>query len=232
MAQTNIYIVKRKRFLKDFDLYASRMRPVFESRFGMGLAGDMISAARQEYEILLPGLPDVGGKQPFLQFTLATGMFLAMVRVTTKQGIPLEETGQVFYDGCRQLLQTLPGVIQRFVGRSYFTKRHLERIRNASQASHERLLPDGYVFDFVEGDGKSFNYGVDYLECASVKYLKGQDAAEIAPYLCPIDILYSDAFGWGLKRTKTLADGDERCDFRFRKGACTDVLVKVKLSIR
>jgi len=33
----------------------------------------------------------------------------------------------------------------------------------------------------------------------------------------------SDAMGWGLKRTETLADGCDKCDFRFRKGAQTEI---------
>ena len=39
------------------------------------------------------------------------------------------------------------------------------------------------------------------------------------------DILYSKALGWGLKRTTTLAEGAERCDFRFKKGGETQVAV-------
>ena len=50
-----------------------------------------------------------------------------------------------------------------------------------------------------------------------------EGAPELAPYLCLIDILYSEKFGWGLMRTTTLADGDERCDFRFKKGGETRV---------
>jgi hypothetical protein len=44
-------------------------------------------------------------------------------------------------------------------------------------------------------------------------------------YLCPADILYSQALGWGLMRTTTLAEGAARCDFRFKKGGVTRVAV-------
>jgi hypothetical protein len=52
-----------------------------------------------------------------------------------------------------------------------------------------------------------------------------QNVPELAAWLCPIDILYSDSFGWGLRRTKTLAEGCDRCDFRFKKGGRTNVAV-------
>ena len=42
-------------------------------------------------------------------------------------------------------------------------------------------------------------------------------------YVCLSDMALSDAMGWGLKRTETLADGCDKCDFRFRKGAATEI---------
>jgi 2-iminoacetate synthase ThiH len=40
------------------------------------------------------------------------------------------------------------------------------------------------------------------------------------------DIALSDAMGWGLIRTQTLADGCHYCDFRFKKGAVTQISSK------
>jgi hypothetical protein len=110
-----------------------------------------------------------------------------------------------------------------------FSRLYLRRLRKRALESHQRKYPDDYVYDFVEGDGKSFDYGVDYLECASCKFLAKQGAPELAPYLCPADILYSEALGWGLLRTMTLAEGAEKCDFRFKKGGPTKVAVPVAM---
>ncbi len=230
MTDQNFYLKNKNKFMHNFNFLASRMKPVIVQKYKKDLADELLAQSRTEFERLLPGLPDVGGRQPFLQFTLATGMFLAVYRVTTRHHISLEETGQVLYDGCRQLLRTIPSFIAGFLGHSYFSKKRQDRTRVAALASHEQIHPESYVFDFVEGDGRQFDYGVDYLDCASVKYLRKQGAPDLAPYLCPIDILYSNAFHWGLKRTMTLADGDPKCDFRFRKGYETDVVVKCKLS--
>jgi hypothetical protein len=40
------------------------------------------------------------------------------------------------------------------------------------------------------------------------------------------DIALSDAMEWGLIRTETLADGCERCDFRFKKRGKTQISSK------
>jgi len=47
-----------------------------------------------------------------------------------------------------------------------------------------------------------------------------------APYICMSDIALSDAMGWGLIRTQTLADCCDYCDFRFKKGAVTQISSK------
>jgi len=57
----------------------------------------------------------------------------------------------------------------------------------------------------------------------TLPFLSKQRASELAPYICTADIIYSDLFGWGLTRTKTIAEGFEKCDFRFKKGGKTKV---------
>ena len=50
------------------------------------------------------------------------------------------------------------------------------------------------------------------------KFFHAQDADELIPYMCRHDYAMSRAFGWGLERTMTIAEGFDRCDFRFKKG--------------
>ena len=102
-----------------------------------------------------------------------------------------------------------------------FSRLYLARLRRRALESQERPYPGSYVFRYVPGDRTTFDYGVDYLECASCKFLAGQGAAELAPYLCTADYIYSEMFGWGLVRTTTLAEGGDRCDFRFKRGGPT-----------
>ena len=45
------------------------------------------------------------------------------------------------------------------------------------------------------------------------------------PYHCAADMLYSDKLGWGLIRTQTLAEGAKRCDFRFKRGGPTRIVL-------
>jgi hypothetical protein len=183
----------------------------------------MIKEARQEYESLIPQLPYIGGKQPFTQFIISTGWYLAMYRVLKTHGKTVEETGRMIYEVTDAYLNSYPGFLRHLLGGVSFSKKYLKGMRKAAAKSQERQYSGDWVYTFVEGDGKGFDYGVYYTECGTCKFLDSQGAIELAPYICPIDIIYSEALGWGLVRTMTLAEGYDRCDFRFRKGGKTSI---------
>lgn len=78
----------------------------------------------------------------------------------------------------------------------------------------QRRYPGGWVAEFVDGTGPPFDFGIDYTECGIVKFLHAQDADELTPYLFHLDYVMWEAAGQQLTRSKTLAWGCDRCDFR------------------
>jgi protein-S-isoprenylcysteine O-methyltransferase Ste14 len=224
-AASRYYVSRSVRLLKDFDRYARDMHPVLVRYFGEHQVASVIARARSEYEALIPQLPYIGGKQPFTQFVIFTGLDLSVYRAAAVYGKTVEQTGEILFEIGRLFLRTYPSYLGAVLGRINFSRWYLGCLRQRAVQSRQREYPGDYVYDFVEGDGISFDYGVDYHECASCKFLQAQGAPELAPYLCPVDILYSQALGWGLVRTTTLAEGSERCDFRFKKGGPTRVAV-------
>ncbi|MCP4205363.1 MAG: L-2-amino-thiazoline-4-carboxylic acid hydrolase [bacterium] len=76
---------------------------------------------------------------------------------------------------------------------------------------------------YLTGDGRAFDIGVDHVRCGNLELAKKLGAEEFAPYVCMSDIALSDALGWGLTRTQTLADGCSHCDFRFKRDAETRI---------
>jgi hypothetical protein len=94
----------------------------------------------------------------------------------------------------------------------------VSRLKEAAEKTQERRYPGDWVATFVEGDGEQFDYGLDVVECGICKFYRTQNAEELTPYMCLSDYILSDAFARGLVRYKTLAEGDDVCDFRFKKG--------------
>lgn len=220
---SDYYRARIPRLLKEYDSYIKYTRPVLVRYFDEQEVDDILIEIRNEYESLIPQLPYVGGKPPFTQFIIYTALYLAIYRTVAVRGKTLEEIGEILFELGRELLQKSPSLLTRMVGGMNFSRYYLHIVQKRALESQQRKYPGNYVFEYVEGDGKSFDYGVDYLECGGCKFLAEQGASELAPYICPVDILYSEKLGWGLVRTRTLAEGADRCDFRFKKGGPTRV---------
>jgi hypothetical protein len=120
-------------------------------------------------------------------------------------------------------LRAIPVVVRRLIGYLWFSPWFLRRLKKRATESQARTYPGGYVLTFVEGDGHNFDYGIDYTECASCKFLSAQGASELAPYVCAVDRIASEMLGWGLCRTMTIAQGGDTCDFRFKRGGKTSI---------
>lgn len=211
------------RLLRAFDRAAKHAQPILDARYGASLAHNLIKQARQEYVRLIPGLPDLHGKQPFSQFIAATGWFLAFHRALAQDGRPVWEAGELAYALTAKYMERLPRVAARLIHWAWFSNVFQKRVRFRAKQSQKHRQRVDFVYEYVEGDGERFDFGVDYLECAIWSFLKAQGAPELAPYVCALDQLYSDTFEWGLVRTSTLAEGGTRCDFRFRRGGETRI---------
>ena len=111
-----------------------------------------------------------------------------------------------------------PAFLRSLMGRLQFSKFMLRKTQQAARRSQERKYAGDWVYEVVVGDGQPFNFGIDYTECAIVKFMNAQDANELTPYLCNTDYVVSKMTATGLRRTMTLAWGCEKCDFRYLKG--------------
>jgi len=138
--------------------------------------------------------------------------------VLRRRGMSAAEVGPLIVEAFRKRVFHYPRFARRLVGGLAFHPRVLRRLQRRADASQAREYPDDWVFRFIPGDGKSFDYGVDYEECAIIKFYRRHGADDLAPYCCQLDFPLSDALGWGLRRTMTLAEGGAKCDFRFKRG--------------
>ncbi len=210
-----------RRLRSSFASYAKRLAPVLVDRLGKAEAAAVIDDADTEFDALIPTIPFIGGRSNPLTWNLEmSAMFLALYRALNRRGIGPAEAGELFERMIDRWLGSFPRVLLRLAGRWRFTPWYLGSIRRRAEWSQRRTYPADFVYDFVPS-GPGFDWGVDYTECAIVKYYGAHGAAELVPYLCPFDFQMSRAFGLGLRRKRTIAAGDGVCDFRFRRGATT-----------
>jgi len=114
-------------------------------------------------------------------------------------------------------------VLRRLYGRIRMGPANQKKVRRLAMASQDRANPDDYVSRFVAGEPGHFDYGIDFVECAIIKFLRAEGAEELAPVLCELDWPHTELVGIELIRTTTLAEGGEYCDFRFRRPGASDI---------
>jgi len=192
-------------------------------RFGKGRAGSLMKEIRQEYKTLIPRAPYIGGEENIFTEWLIYGVYyLAVYRVLKAKGHSVEETGRVIFDTYKAMAD-YPKWLLRLVGSLKYNQTYVSKLKAAVAKTQERRYPGDWVATFIEGDGKEFDYGIDITECGIYKLYRTHGAEELAPYLCLSDYVLSKAMNRGLVRSKTLAEGADVCDFRFKKGRETFV---------
>ena len=87
--------------------------------------------------------------------------------------------------------------------------------RELAEWTQERDYPYNWVASYVGSVKRPFIYGLDYLECGNLKLCKHLGITGFTKYICMLDNILYTARGQGVTRTTTLADGFDRCDFRY-----------------
>ncbi len=208
----------KEQILKNFNATLEYVKAVLARKYDVELAETLIKETGPAVEALLPQVPYIGGdKNDLTQNLVQSAGALAFYRVMQAHGKSAEETGQILYEAFDAQTSDAPRLVRAFfssIQNAWFVK---DQSRDASKVSHQEKYPEDWVFDYVEGDGQDFDWGIDYTECGVCKFYHAQGADELAPYLCQLDFPISKAFNMGLVRTQTIAQGGKLCDFRWKK---------------
>jgi hypothetical protein len=186
--------------------------------FGEENAPVMHREMLDEFRRLIPEIPYIGGRRnPYSEILVGVAWGLAMYRVVLRYGGSLQDTGELMHRRNRTRLWRIPRVIRHGLVRNLF----LRQQGRAARRSRARRYPGDWVMEVVDGDGESFDYGLDVTECGALKFLQKHGAEELCAYICDVDYVMFEAMGVELRRTKTLAWGCNRCDFRISMDGVT-----------
>ena len=226
MATENWYLKNKPRIMREIKLAIPHYRKFIAQAYGKDVAGVVVTETLQRFEALLPEIPYIGGSENILTENLyLSAAMLAMYQSLKARGKSVEEVAGLIYRGTASLYSGFPfQLLLRFQGRQLLTQKRIDQRKRAAMISQKRLYPDDWVFEIVEGDGQTFEFGVDYTECGIVKYLTREGAPELAPYLCWLDYPMCKSMRVKLVRTETIAQGCERCNFRFSRGPAVDIV--------
>jgi hypothetical protein len=223
------YLHRKNQLMRAFDKRVALVKSSVSPWLGEEQAGRFMLEARQEYEALIPRITYIGESSLALSFFLPTTRYLAVYRALHRQGRTLEDAGRLIFLIATEEARAVPYVGRRLMEALWFSRWFRRLIKKGALKSQQRRYPGGFVLSYVEGDGREFDYGVDYSECANCKFLQAENAFELAPYVCATDKPISELMGWGLTRPKTIADGFPICGFRFKDGGETNVPIPQSL---
>ncbi len=219
----NYYISMKAKLVKDFDWASGWFRPHLIEHFGMSTAEVIRKEAKNEYEALIPEIPYIGGTKVHMTSDLLESvLLLAYLKALQAHGATLKESRKILLRATQTRLAQYPKFLLKILGKLTFTRLYLRNLQRQARESVKREFPGGFVYDIVIGDGKEFDWGLNFSECGICKFYQTQNAAQFIPLVCPIDYALSDAFGYGLVRTETLAEGDARCNPRMKRGRQTE----------
>ena len=206
------YIKKKKLLLRQFDFATSIAKEAIEDYFGELKTKELLSSARQDFEMLIPQIPYVGGNENRLTGPLVnSALILPLIRAFNQKGLSFDEIGNITYNIFEAFFAIIPPE------EDIFTEEYMSKVREDAERSKLREYPGDWVFDYVEGDGKTFTFGINYHECGVYKFYKSQGLEKYMPIVCIADFAQAKAYGYGLWRTQNIANGSSICDFRYVK---------------
>ena len=216
--------LQKNKLLSEFDRTAQMTVKFVAERHGADFAIRLYRHARQEYEAIIPQIPAIPGPRARMlnAFLRITAQEVAVYKAMKKHGKTAAEAWEVCHEALRLRMEKFPAWKAWLLRHVMYSS--LARRRMRKRAEDSELLRIGeFEVRYIMGDGEDFDWGVDYVECGNLELVRKLGAEEFAPYVCMSDIALGNRLGWGLRRTQTLADGCDSCDFRFKKGADTRI---------
>ena len=221
------YNERKEKLLNAFDGTCALMKASLVERYGQELANTLATDARQEYEKLIPEVPHIADlrARALNTFLLISAQELATYKAMKKHGKSPGEAWELCHEALRLRLEAFPQW-KRCLLRRFMFSRLVRKIVARRARKKQKVCFGDFEIEYLIGERDEFDFGVNYLQCGNLNFVKRHGAEEFAPYVCMSDIALSEAMGWGLVRTQTLADGCPHCDFRFKAGAATQISSK------
>ncbi len=214
----NYYTAMQSKMIRDFETMFICTKKAVEPFLGYHQIQTLHEQARKVYQTLLPQIPYIGGRKVSGTKNLIGGaQMLAIIRGLEQQGLSEEEIGKVIYVTWVELFNRIPKIAGYFLGKIMLSGLFLKNYRKRMKELQKRRYPEAFVSEYVHCADGSFDFGQNTLECAICKFYKKQNASKYLPYICLGDYPLYQRLGICFFRTKTLGNGDDVCDFRFKK---------------
>lgn len=220
------YISQKSRILKNFDKQLDTFKKILIPKLGAPKANLILIEMKEEYKTLLPEIIALKMQRNFLLREIKNiSIALALVKVLKRYEYSKREIASFifdlhkeYYQGAMKKKLNFIRFIFNILSNFPFNKLYKIVIKRYETLMQNREGTSNFIFKYIEGDGKTFDYGIDILSCPIYEMWQKHDAIDILPYVCLFDFFKSAMSNTGLVRTMTLSEGKSKCDNRFRIG--------------
>ena len=221
----DFYVKQQDKLLSQFDKILYDSREILLKRINGHIIECIFDKMREEYRQLIPEIPYIGGrKNSFTSILLDCINLLAIFRVLEAEGFAYNEIGEYCYEYCEKFHKRKREKAEKAGQKPsdrYFQDAYIEYLRNFAKNLQKKTYPEDWVFEFVEGDRKTFDYGFNFTECGVVKFFRKLGNEKYIPLICLTDFVEAQINGFGFRRIQTLGNRAPICDHRFIENATT-----------
>lgn len=171
----------------------------------------IVGNSKTEYRELLNKADDIGSKNP-----MASNLCMCLLFFSFMQG----SNGKISTQDLKDIMRiTLSDpILLKLMGNKDFNdpkelnkfKEHIHKNSDWAEL-HRKEYPETWKFNFDDSHQDGFYYY--FTKCPIAKFFKDNNLEEITPIFCELDHLTIKTRKAKLLREKTLANGDDMCDF-------------------
>ena len=164
----------------------------------------------KEYQQIMSNAKDIGKHNQLLSAYAMGAWFIAMNRVNQ---LSPDKNCEIMIKGFRR-----SRIFHIVMGNAdhYLSPKRIKKQKKWVDYTHQRIYENDWVVNLLYGT-KEYDLGYDYLECGICKLCHDEGCIHLAKYLCQLDYLFAEIMGLRLERTTTIAEGGQKCDFRFSR---------------
>ncbi len=220
MAETgNYYLKHRDALIENFEETNQGAYAYLKGKVTEDKARQITKKASAQFKNIVLMLPEVGGeKNDDTQYLIIGAWYLAYYRPMKELNMHAEDVGRMIYELNRIDLEHMPQRHELEQGDDKFSPEAEAKMKAWAESTQLHTYPGNWVAEFIKGNGDDFDFGYNYTECALCKFYYSRGTPELAPFVCLNDFIRSKRLNTGLHRTKTLGQGDDLCNFRYKHG--------------
>lgn len=216
------YAKKAPQLKKGMFAMLKHIKPETERIFGKSFDEAFEEIWSVYHDQFLENFPYIGGDRISGTRNLTGAYyFAAFGRAARPYGLELEEWGRLSTECYHRFFASKPKLM-RLLARLLFAHAGLVnkalRKKDAKNRANAAEYPGSFETAVQE---PTEDYPVIYhnLVCPLYSFARKMGCEEYMPYICNLDYVMFSALGIPLYREKTLADGDDYCDFKMKKDA-------------